>query len=312
MNSTLLDVLFSDKYSKKRSLLALLLVGAFVLTTSGELYSLRKEVTQLQNDLASTTLALTYTADILSSNFNALSRETASISTILSQTEKSVQSVSTKVGGVEQTVGTMSGAVNTLQKLSELEKEILQKYSKVYFLNEHYVPERLTSIPSEYLYTENKKEQFSTEGWRYLEGLLSAAKKENVALFVQSGYRSYDKQKSLKSAYTVRYGTGANTFSADQGYSEHQLGTAVDFITTGQGGQLSGFEKTKAYEWLQANAHNYGFILSYPKGNAYYIFEPWHWRFVGVKLATFLYNNKLNFYDLDQREIDTYLIAVFE
>ena len=99
---------------------------------------------------------------------------------------------------------------------------------------------------------------------------------------------------------------------AGQGYSEHQLGTTLDFITPGQNGNLTGFDKTDAYLWLQNNAYKYGFILSYPKGNTYYMYEPWHWRFVGIKLATYLHDTNLNFYNMDQRDIDKYLINTFD
>ncbi|NIQ05864.1 MAG: M15 family metallopeptidase, partial [Candidatus Korarchaeota archaeon] len=70
-----------------------------------------------------------------------------------------------------------------------------------------------------------------------------------------------------------------------QGYSEHQLGTTVDLTTTEIGGPYESFAGTEAYEWLQKHAHRYGFILSYPEENEFYIFEPWHWRFVGTDLA---------------------------
>ncbi|MDP2648876.1 MAG: D-alanyl-D-alanine carboxypeptidase family protein, partial [bacterium] len=95
-------------------------------------------------------------------------------------------------------------------------------------------------------------------------------------------------------------------------YSEHQLGTTADFITTGLGGQLDGFGDTAAYQWLLGNAYRYGFVLSYPKDNGFYIYEPWHWRFVGVKLATYLHNNNMNFYEMDQRDIDAYLADIFD
>ena len=108
------------------------------------------------------------------------------------------------------------------------------------------------------------------------------------------------------------YGAGANQFSADQGYSEHQLGTALDFATTEIGAGFDGFEKTDAYRWLLDNAYQYGFILSYPQNNNYYQFEPWHWRFVGRDLAKKLSKEDKNFYDLDQREIDEYLISFFD
>ena len=113
----------------------------------------------------------------------------------------------------------------------------------------------------------------------------------------------------------MTYGTGANAFSADQGYSEHQLGTAVDLTTQKDGNRFSdasgGFDSTDGYTWMTQNAYKYGFVLSYPKGNSYYIYEPWHWRFVGVALATRLHNEGKNFYDLDQREIDGYLGLMF-
>jgi D-alanyl-D-alanine carboxypeptidase len=75
---------------------------------------------------------------------------------------------------------------------------------------------------------------------------------------------------------------------------------------------LNNFETTPAYEWLVKNAYKFGFALSYPKDNAYYIFEPWHWRFVGTDLARKLHRDGKSFYDLEQREIDEYLISLFD
>ena len=210
-------------------------------------------------------------------------------------------------------VSEITGAIGTLEKLAELEPELLQKYSKVYFLNEHYSPEKLKNIPVELLYFEDRPEEVDTRVWPFLKDLLAEAKEEGIELYVYSAYRSFGEQSSLKSAYTVSYGSGANRFSADQGYSEHQLGTTVDLITPGVGGTLNNdFSQTKAYEWLLANAHKYGFTLSYPAGNQYYIFEPWHWRFVGEDLARDLKRDERHFYDLDQRVIDGYLLEIFD
>ena len=83
-------------------------------------------------------------------------------------------------------------------------------------------------------------------------------------------------------------------------------------MTTGLGGAFAGFDRTGAYQWLLANAYKYGFVLSYPANNPYYIYEPWHWRYVGVKLSTALHDQNKNFYDLDQREIDQYLADIFD
>jgi zinc D-Ala-D-Ala carboxypeptidase len=217
-----------------------------------------------------------------------------------------------KVGLISEKFDEVADVVSDLEKLSKTDPELLQKYSKVFFLNEHYVPQRLSAIDPENVYNEAVLHQIHTDVLPHLSNLAEDAASDGVTLWVVSAYRSFGTQSSLKSKYTVTYGSGANSFSADQGYSEHQLGTTVDFTTMGLGGGFAGFENTDAYQWLLNNAHQYGFTLSYPEGNAYYIFEPWHWRFVGTSLAGDLYRNGKNFYDLDQRSIDGYLIDVFD
>ena len=141
---------------------------------------------------------------------------------------------------------------------------------------------------------------------------MSDARSSSIDIEVISAYRSFGTQTEIKSTYKIIYGLGSNQFSADQGYSEHQLGTTIDFTTSEVGSSYVGFEKTEAYQWLQDNAYKYGFILSYPEDNTYYQFEPWHWRFVGTSLAEGLYKEGKNFYDLDQREIDRYLLFFFD
>lgn len=202
--------------------------------------------------------------------------------------------------------------VGGISKLVSLDKKLLEKYSKVYFLNENYAPQKLSLINSKYVYNKSKQEYIHSNVLPFLEKLLNDAINNGINLRIISAYRSFAEQSGLKSTYRIIYGSGANQFSADQGYSEHQLGTTVDFTTEELGNNFEKFDKTNAYTWLKNNAHKYGFILSYPQNNKYYIFEPWHWRFVGIKLATHLYNNNQNFYDLDQKEIDQYLIYIFD
>ncbi|MFC1751686.1 D-alanyl-D-alanine carboxypeptidase family protein [Patescibacteria group bacterium] len=210
-------------------------------------------------------------------------------------------------------ISQISDMVGILDKLSKTDEELLQKYSKVYFLNEHYVPESLIDIDPKYVYNNKEENQkIHTKVWPYLRSLLEDATKMGADLQIISAFRSYGTQAKIKSSYTVIYGAGANQFSADQGYSEHQLGTTVDFTTSATGDDFSSFENTDAYLWLTLNAHKYGFILSYPEDNIHYKFEPWHWRFVGVDLAGALNRDDLHFYDLDQRVIDGYLISIFD
>lgn len=295
------------------SVVVFMTIGGILVYGFMRISILEEHIEQLSKDLASTTETLSFNTTQLSKNFSELSKETVGITKTLNHTQQNIDTVKTQVGGVEQTVGTISGAVGSLQKLAKIDPQLLKKYSKVYFLNENYTPAHLTIIPTELTYSSTRQEQFLSEAMPHLLELLHSATTSGVTLYVKSGYRSFAEQKTLKSSYSVIYGAGtANAFSADQGYSEHQLGTTLDFITTGLGGNLAGFDKTQAYQWLINNAHAYGFVLSYPKGNGYYIYEPWHWRYVGIKLATHLHTNNINFYDLDQREIDTYLINTFD
>jgi len=208
----------------------------------------------------------------------------------------------------QQQINELNGTVGTLNKLANTDPQLLAKYSKVYFLNENYLPASLSQIPTKYTYPDDKDYQFLSDALPRLEDMMDDARHDHVALEVLSAYRSFSDQEALKSEYKVTYGSGANAFSADQGYSEHQLGTAIDFTMASTAPALDGFDKTNGYTWMVQNAYRYGFILSYPAGNAYYQFEPWHWRFVGKTLATRLHNSRENFYDMDQRDINEYLI----
>jgi len=210
----------------------------------------------------------------------------------------------------EDQIKDITGTVSDLDKLAKTDPELLRKYSKIYFLNENYSPTGAVSIDKKYVYGDS--ESIHEKVWPFLDDLLEDAEDDDIDLKVISGFRSFGTQAALKSGYKVTYGSGANAFSADQGYSEHQLGTTVDFTTDAIGSSFTGFDQSEAFSWLTKNAYRYGFVLSYPKGNTYYQYEPWHWRFVGTDLARDLHKNGKSFYDLDQREIDTYLITLFD
>jgi len=275
-----------------------------------QIYTLQTKVSSLSQNLDTLTLALATTSEEFT---KVLDDAQNSLTVALAEEKQKTSAIQQQLGNFQNEVGTISGTVGNLQKLSKTDPELLQKYSKVFFLNEHYEPARLTEIPNQYEYNEDRHSKIHASVWPQLQFLLEKAKRENIELYVFSAFRPFSEQEALKSQYRVTYGEGtANKFSADQGYSEHQLGTTVDLITTGIGGTLDGFGSTGAYQWLLQNAHLFGFTLSYPEGNDSYIFEPWHWRYVGVKLATDLHNTNRNLYDLEQREIDEYLLHLFD
>lgn len=125
-----------------------------------------------------------------------------------------------------------------------------------------------------------------------------AAAADGVAVWMQSGYRSVKYQTSLYERKTKYYlDKGYDNATAREkaaavvnppGYSEHNCGLAADLNSPEHTGLDEGFEKTAAFRWLCEHAGDYGFILRYPKDaedKTEIIYEPWHWRYVGVENA---------------------------
>lgn len=116
------------------------------------------------------------------------------------------------------------------------------------------------------------------------------ATNEGLDIYISSGFRSYSTQE-----YTYDYWVSldgkelADTYSARPGHSEHQTGLAIDLNSIDDS-----FASTKEGKWVNENCYKYGFIIRYPKGKddiTGYKYESWHLRYVGVELATKLYNN---------------------
>ena len=125
-----------------------------------------------------------------------------------------------------------------------------------------------------------------------------AAADDGVTVWMQSGYRSVKYQTSLYERKTKYYlDKGYDNATAREkaaavvnppGYSEHNCGLAADLNSPEHTGLDEGFEKTAAFRWLCEHAGDYGFILRYPKDaedKTEIIYEPWHWRYVGVENA---------------------------
>lgn len=291
--------------------LPLALLG-ILFVSSGALFSVYQNTQQHQAlvrteiALATSTMQYQYNIAELSEKLSAAQSENTSLHDKLREEQDRNNEYGKRVESLASSVG-------ILEKLSKTDRELLQKYSNVYFLSENFVPTPLSDIDPKYLYTKNKSIQIHAGIKPHLERLLNNSASFNAPLLVLSGYRSFGEQAGLKSAYSVSYGSGtANQFSADQGYSEHQLGSTVDFTTTTGKENLNDFKRSPGFAWLKQHAHEYGFILSYPEGNAYFIHEPWHWRFVGIELATKLHTEQKSFYDLDQRTINEYLVKIFD
>lgn len=166
--------------------------------------------------------------------------------------------------------------------------------NKYYKLNSDYEPSDLIKINSKFSAGNNQK--LRKEAASKFEEMASDALSEGLKIYAGSTYRSYDYQLGLYNRYVAKDGfEKAETYSARAGYSEHQLGLAVDIINS-RWSYLS--ETDKEYEWLINNSYKYGYILRYPRNKEYitgYVFEDWHFRYLGIDLATKVYNSGLTY-----------------
>ena len=160
--------------------------------------------------------------------------------------------------------------------------------NKSYPLPSNYKPVNpYKEITKDYLYGGDYIEDYVMNA--YLE-MKNDALKEGISLKITSGYRSYSVQEELYDSYKQRDGKeAADTYSARAGYSEHQSGLCFDLNGTNRN-----FINTKEGKWLNDNCYKYGFTLRFPEGKEEYtgyMYEGWHFRYVGEELATKLYNN---------------------
>ena len=159
--------------------------------------------------------------------------------------------------------------------------------NKNFALPTGYVPPDLTAISGGSQMRSEAAGQFE----KMREEMLSLGYRVHVVVT----YRSYQTQTNTYNSAVSRFGSvNADVSFARPGHSEHQTGLAIDILHIGgfEYMQHSGFEKTREFEWLTKNAHRYGFILRYPDGYRDihgFIFEPWHWRYVGVFVASSMY-----------------------
>ena len=146
--------------------------------------------------------------------------------------------------------------------------------------------------------------QLRAEAAEQFNALKAAAGDLGLTFFVRSGYRSHWSQVASYDLIVQRDGrTSADRQSARPGHSEHQLGLALDLAhragTTGPLGN-TGFSNSREFTWLVEHGHEYGFILRYPRGYTEihgFVYEPWHWRYVGVEIATVMRRERISTFE---------------
>jgi D-alanyl-D-alanine carboxypeptidase len=139
--------------------------------------------------------------------------------------------------------------------------------------------EDLVSIGADMFGREQRLERRAASQW---QAMLAAAKVDRIMLVAVSGFRSFDYQRKiierkLAAGLTVEQIICA---SALPGFSEHHTGRAVDIGTPDCPPVTEAFEQTPAFDWLTCKGQDFGFRMTYPKGNQLgVIYEPWHWVF---------------------------------
>lgn len=180
-------------------------------------------------------------------------------------------------------------------KDADISKGNLILVNKYYKLKDDYIPDDLINMSLQYAYNGNK---IRSEVYEHYVDMCNAAKStNNFILITTSSYRDYATQEGLYNSYKSANGTKkADAYSARPGYSEHQTGLTLDIVSYNS--NMDSFEDTDEYIWLKDNSYKYGFILRYPLDKediTGYDFEPWHYRYVGVEVASYIHQNNITF-----------------
>lgn len=164
--------------------------------------------------------------------------------------------------------------------------------NKYYYLQKDYIPNNLEDINTKYSQKEKKLVNYAKDAF---EELSKQAAKENLNIIAMSAYRSYSYQENLYNRYVSQDGKEeADTYSGRPGHSEHQTGLAVDVYNKKT--LYTNFDTTDEFTWMQKHAHEYGFILRFPKDKEKetgYQYESWHYRYVGEEIAKYIHDNNI-------------------
>ena len=200
-----------------------------------------------------------------------------------------------------------SEAVQTASQPEESCDDLRVLVDRSHSLPPDYVPEDLVPLWAYGIPTLGGGEMFlQREATGHLRLLVEDAWADGQELVVASAYRSYADQQVSHARLASIYGAGAEKMSAAPGHSQHQLGTAVDFTNAAAGYEVRrAFGSTTTYSWLRENAPEHGFVLAYPNGEAAetgYRWEPWHYRYVGLRNAERLEDSGLSLQEFLARE----------
>jgi len=185
-----------------------------------------------------------------------------------------------------------------------LPKSLFIVTNKLNHLPADYIPENLVEPAIQFSFSEaNEKRNQRPASANALELMFKGAELEDLHLFAVSGYRSYSRQKSIYNYKVETRGVEeADKVSARPGHSEHQTGLAMDITCESIGFGLEyEFGTSPEGIWVATHAHDYGLIIRYPEDKVDitgYNYEPWHLRYVGLDIASYIYEHDLTIEEL--------------
>lgn len=181
---------------------------------------------------------------------------------------------------------------------TDITKEELMLVDKYHYLTKEYVPKDLVTITQKYSWGEAGSQKACQVTYDAFLRLWDEAQTQGFYLMVNSSYRDYTRQETIFNDYKNSYGIEyADNYAAHPGYSEHQTGYALDIVEKNNSSKTT-FTNSAAYNWLKDNAYKYGFVLRYKEDKEDVTgtkFESWHYRYTGIDVATYIYENNITF-----------------
>ena len=178
---------------------------------------------------------------------------------------------------------------NNIEKIENLDNYKYILVNKENKLSKDFKPNNLVEV----IKCSEKKFYLEKEAHNAYNQMCLDSKKEGLNILITSAYRSYYEQRKLYNKYLKLYGKNyVDKYVAKAGYSEHQTGLAIDLKSLDN----EVFMNSKEYLWIKKNAHKYGFIIRYQKEQEVitgYSEEQWHIRYVGKKVAQYIYKNNI-------------------
>lgn len=275
------------KISKQALILRWIMIIILVLLVWFAVKKIASSVKKVDDSAAVTSSSSSYSSDSNSQTSEALSEKQESSSTYETNESES--------GGI------VIGAGEDMTETTAEQESIDNAWAMFLVNNQNPLPQDYDKkISVKKVYSNGSRDfEFDERAADYLINMFAAAKKDGINLTVNSSYRTIEYQQfNFDRSVQQRVDKGMSYDEAVldtekevayPGKSEHNAGLSADIFSDEYVSfDDDGFKNTKAYAWLMENAADYGFILRYPKGKEAetgIIYEPWHYRFVGVYYA---------------------------